>query len=166
MTELPIVIEQIFTSPGHNYVGHFGQPAGEHPQEAQDRVELVAGKGIVGDRYFGHLEDYKGQITFFDLGVADALGERLGVEVDGANTRRNVFLRGIPLNHLIGATFLIQGITFQGVEECKPCFWMDQAFQEGTETFLKGQGGLRAKILTGGALSVGACTLTMTGADS
>ena len=42
---------------------------------------------------------------------------------------------------------------FRGVEECRPCYWMDQAIAPGAEAWLKGKGGLRAKILSDGWLT-------------
>jgi hypothetical protein len=62
--------------------------------------------------------------------------------------------RGVDLNALIGNEFEVQGVRFRGTEECRPCYWMDQAFAPGAEKFLKGQGGLRATILTDGTLRV------------
>jgi len=41
---------------------------------------------------------------------------------------------------------------FKGIEECRPCAWMDQAFAPGAEQLLKGRGGLRARILSNGFL--------------
>ena len=53
---------------------------------------------------------------------------------------------------LIGQRFTLQGIEFEGSEECRPCYWMDQAVGEGVHEALKGYGGLRARILTSGVL--------------
>jgi MOSC domain-containing protein YiiM len=44
-------------------------------------------------------------------------------------------------------------VRFAGVEECRPCYWMNLAFgDERTERWLKGRGGLRARVLTDGVL--------------
>jgi MOSC domain-containing protein YiiM len=69
-----------------------------------------------------------------------------------ALARRNVITRGVDLNELIGQEFELQGVRFLGIEECRPCYWMDGAFAPGAQEFLKGRGGLRAKILTDGKL--------------
>jgi len=66
--------------------------------------------------------------------------------------RRNVTTRGVDLNELIGQDIELQGVRFLGMEECRPCYWMDRAFAPGSHEFLKGRGGLRAKILTDGKL--------------
>jgi MOSC domain-containing protein YiiM len=60
------------------------------------------------------------------------------------------------LNSLIGEEFAVQGIQFLGVEECRPCYWMDQVLGPGAEAALKNRGGLRARILTSGQLRVDA----------
>jgi hypothetical protein len=44
-------------------------------------------------------------------------------------------------------------VEFEGICECKPCYWMDYAIAPGAEQFLQGRGGLRAKILSDGILA-------------
>ena len=146
-------IYHLYVSPGHNYRGHHGREPGTHPIIEVDTVECVAGKGLVGDRYFGHKEDYKGQITFFALEIH----QQLCALFDQPKTppsvyRRNAITAGFDLNALIGREFAIQGVRFLGMEECSPCYWMDRAVALGAELAMKGRGGLRAKILTSGTL--------------
>ena len=69
--------------------------------------------------------------------------------------RRNAVTRGLNLDALIGQEFELQGVTFAGTAECKPCYWMNQAFASGAEAAMQGRGGLRARILTSGWLSAG-----------
>jgi len=118
-------------------------------------VHCVAGAGIHGDRFFNYKENYKGQITFFDEEVYQSLCREFGIQDKPASVfRRNVLVRGTRLSDLIGQEFQIQDIRFCGVEECKPCYWMDHAFCPGAEQALKGRGGLRARIVTSGVLRV------------
>lgn len=147
-------IRHLYISPGHNYFGHHGKPAGTHPIVEVDEIRCIAGKGIEGDRFFGYKENYKGQITFFAWEVFVDFRKKLGLEGEKtpADTRRNVIIEGIDLNDWIGRKFELQGIEFEGVEECRPCYWMDTAFASGAEEALRGCGGLRAKILTDGLL--------------
>jgi len=150
-----IRIAALYISPGHNFFGHHGKPPGTHPLLHPDAVRCVAGRGIVGDRFFNHKEGYKGQITFFESEIYEELCSSLGVENrDAGAFRRNALTRGVRLNDLIGREFEIQGLRFEGVAECSPCYWMDHAFAPGAEEALKGRGGLRARILTGGTLRV------------
>ena len=148
-----MIVEHLCISPGHNFFGHFGGPAGEHSIIGVDRLECVAGKGVRGDRFFDHKPDYKGQITMFSMEVFEALCVALNAPTKPPIVlRRNVYTRGIDLNTLIGQEFEIQGIRFAAVEECRPCLWMDEAIAPGTEDWLKGRGGLRCRILTDGIL--------------
>jgi MOSC domain-containing protein YiiM len=116
-------------------------------------IECIAGRGIRGDRYFDFKDDYKGQITFFSLDVFDELCASLNVHnASPAAARRNVITRGVDLNQFIDKEFEIQGVPLFGTQECAPCYWMDGAFAQGAKDFLKGRGGLRAKILSDGEL--------------
>ena len=147
----------IFISPGHNFIGHHEKPAGTHPTVAVGEIECVAGKGLFGDRFFGFKENYKGQVTFFSADVFDEICAKLGVSGKSPGvTRRNVATRGVDLNSLVGKTFLVQGVEFEGVCECSPCRWMNEAIAPGAEAALHGRGGLRARVLTDGVLRVDA----------
>lgn len=157
-------ILKIFISPDHNFLGHHGNPPGETPVAERDSIECFAGKGIMGDRFFDHKPDYKGQITFFQFEVYESLCNELELspeQVCPSVFRRNVIVRGVDLNSLIGKRFQIGDIEFSGSEECSPCYWMDSACKPGAHAFLKGRGGLRARIHCDGELSVGPQTLSV-----
>lgn len=154
-------IRHFYTSPGHNYVGHHGKVPSEHVIEEPASLQLVAGKGIVGDRYFDWKENYKGQITFFDQAVVDAVRNLIGqMDLPSSIFRRNVIIEGVDLNTLIGKTFRLAGVGLEGVEECRPCYWMDHVTeQKNVEKFLQGRGGLRCRILNDEVLGLGECEL-------
>lgn len=150
-------IAALYISPGHNYFGRHGKPPGEHPLLQVPAVECLAGRGLAGDRFLDYKDDYAGQITFFAGEVYDEIRQALSQpDRPAAVFRRNVLTRGADLNALIGQEFEVQGVRFLGTRECSPCYWMDQAFAPGAEAWLKGRGGLRAKILTSGWLKVDA----------
>ncbi len=143
----------LYISPGHNFFGHHGREPDDYPAIEVPLIECVAGHGIRGDRFFDYKEGYKGQITFFALEVFDELCRALQVQdCSPALLRRNVFTRDVDLNELIGQNFEVQDVRFHGMEECRPCYWMDRAITPRVEEFLKGRGGLRARILTDGRL--------------
>ncbi len=148
-------IEHLYVSAGHNFFGHHGGEAGTWLTESRDEVTCVAGRGIAGDRFFDYKEDYKGQITFFSAEVFDDVCRTLGLSGrDPSVVRRNVIVRGVDLTAWYEGEFELQGIRFRGMGECKPCYWMDAALGPGAEAALRGRGGLRAKILSTGKLSV------------
>lgn len=152
-----IEILRLYVSPKHNFFGHHGQPPGEEPIFEVASVECVAGRGLRGDRFLDYKDDYKGQITFFAWEVYEDLCRQLGIHDKHIGVlRRNAITRGIDLNTLVGRVFHVQGVRFQGMAECSPCYWMNTAFGPGAEDALRGRGGLRARILTSGILrSVG-----------
>jgi MOSC domain-containing protein YiiM len=159
---LSVDLRHLYTSSGHSFVGHHGRPPGNFVIEDREFIRCVAGRGIEGDRYFDHAENFKGQITFFSWDVfVELCIEMNAAGVEPSALRRNVIVQGVDLNALIGREFEIGGVRFFGTEECRPCYWMDHAVGPGTEKFLKGRGGLRARILTNGVLWRGASDMTL-----
>ena len=154
---LDVKIRHLFISPGHNFFGRNGQAAGEYCMLEVPEIECVAGQGIRGDRFFGFKEDYKGQVTFLASEVFSDVCGRLGAGGKSPGvTRRNIVTDGVDLNSLVGKQFEIQGVRFEGMAECSPCHWMNDAIAPGAEAALHGRGGLRAKVLTDGKLRVDA----------
>ncbi len=146
-------IRHIYISDEHNFYGHHGQPPGEHPMVEVREAQCVAGKGIVGDRFYDYKPDYKGQVTFFSWEVYNDLCLEFGlVDVPPSVFRRNIIVEGADLNALIGAHFEVGGIEFLGTVEASPCYWMNGVVAAGAEEAMKGRGGLRAKILSTGSL--------------
>ncbi len=154
MTDIPpIRIAHLYISPGHNFFGHHGQPAGDNPMLAQREIVCRAGRGIEGDRFLDFKTDYNGQITFFERETYDQLCAEFDVwDREPSVFRRNVITAGIGLAELYGREFEVQGVRFLGRGECAPCHWMNTAFHPGAEARLQGRGGLRAKILSDGVL--------------
>ena len=150
---LTVRIRHIFISPSHNFVGHNGKPPGDSPTLDVPEVRCITGRGIEGDRYFDFKDDYKGQVTFFSSEVFERLCAKFGIRDKSVGVlRRNIITEGVDLNALIGTEFEVQGVRFLGTQESAPCHWMNHVFAEGAEEALKGDGGLRAKILTDGVL--------------
>ena len=132
----------------------------ENEVRDEETVELVAGSGIVGDRYYDYKEDFKGQITFFAEEVWEEVKEEFALpELPAHAFRRNAIVCGVDLNELIGRRFTIGDLEFTGSEEAKPCYWMNESCKPGVEEFLRGKGGLRCRIVRGGILAKGNCEL-------
>ena len=150
-----MIVRRLFISSEHSFVGRFGQEARSAPMVEVDRIELVAGRGVAGDRYVQRDFGHKGQVTFFAEETWRRLQERLARTDRGPEVfRRNVLVRDADLLALIGQDFEVQGVRFHGAEHCKPCLWMDQAFAPGALAALAAwsAGGLRALVLTDGWL--------------
>lgn len=149
-------IRHIFISPGHNFFGRHGQSAGEHPAIDVRAVKCRAGFGLEGDRFYGYRPGYKGQVTFFAWETLLAAREKFGSPaLSPAVFRRNVVVEGLDLNGMLERRFTLGGVEFEGTGEARPCHWMNAAVAPGAEDWLMGRGGLRAKVLSDGALAVG-----------
>ncbi|HKR71824.1 MAG TPA: MOSC domain-containing protein [Streptosporangiaceae bacterium] len=123
------------------------------PSEALAGVESVAalaGKGLKGDRQFCE-EGARpgGALTLIE---AEALED---VGLSGAESRRQVVVRGVRLNDLVGKRFRVGSVECVGVELCEPCLHLQKLTRPGIIKDLIHRGGLNADILTDGQITVG-----------
>lgn len=154
-----MILRHIFLSSGHNFVGRHGLEPETHAILSLDRVECVAGRGLRGDRFFDHKPGFKGQVTLFSADVFRKLCDcQRTPALCPSSLRRNLIVEHNDLNTLIGQEFSLQGVLLRGTEECRPCYWMNQAIGPGAEDWLRGRGGLRCHILTDGWLERDAMT--------
>jgi MOSC domain-containing protein YiiM len=113
-------------------------------------ARAVAGCGLEGDRHF----DADGQRPggALTLVEAEALED---VGLTGPQSRRQVVVRGVRLNDLVGRRFTVGEVECVGVELCEPCLHLQSLTRPGIIDDLLHRGGLNADILTGGTISVG-----------
>jgi len=130
-------------------------------QEQVDSIELVEGKGIVGDRNFDQA-NWPGQnLTLIEWEEIEKYNESFQQNIDLSDTRRNMITKGVRLNDLVGKVFQIGKVKLKGVELCEPCATLGGALEN--ETIQKAdvikafvhKGGLRADVLTSGCIEVG-----------
>jgi molybdopterin-guanine dinucleotide biosynthesis protein A len=148
---------EIWISEGNDFRGRHEKGRLSHEIRSVPEVECVAGMGLRGDRYFGFKEDFKGQVTFFDAAAVQGVREEFNLpDLPSSVFRRNLIVSGVRLGDWVGKKFRFQDIEFEGTEECKPCYWMDDVAAPGAEEFMKKnfRGGLRARIITSGTLKV------------
>jgi MOSC domain-containing protein YiiM len=136
-------VEAIFISAEH----------GELPRPVPS-VLAVAGKGLVGNRYFDEGEPGK-EITLIEAEALEALEAEHGIRVDGAASRRNVLTRGVRLNGLVGERFRVGELECRGIELCEPCLHLEEMTHPGVIKALVHRAGLNAEILVGGELRPG-----------
>jgi MOSC domain-containing protein YiiM len=129
---------------------------------ALDQVEAVAGRGLTGDRYFlkdGTFSAKDGpdrEVTLIEAEALEGLTREYDLTLAPAQTRRNLLTRGVPLNHLVGKTFTVGPVVLRGIRLCEPCGHLEKLTGKAVEKGLKHRGGLRAQIVAGGLLEVGA----------
>jgi MOSC domain-containing protein YiiM len=94
-------------------------------------------------------------VTLIEAEAIEALREEHGVELAPGDARRNVVTRGINLNLLLGRRFRLGEADCLGQRLAEPCAWLQQQTPAGTLRGLVHRGGLRADVLTGGAVRIG-----------
>ncbi|WP_307804614.1 molybdenum cofactor biosysynthesis protein [Curtobacterium flaccumfaciens] len=173
-TEVEVAL--LLVSPRHRYEGRPADGAlpvgGDDPDESRDRVELRAGLGIVGDRYFAARAHVHASVTVIGLEGLEALGHAIGATVDPAATRRNVFLRGADVEALRGEPFSLasrtpdgsdgglgRAVRFRGYRAANPCAWMDHEVAPGAFRAMRGRGGVRCDPESDGVLTLGPAVL-------
>jgi MOSC domain-containing protein YiiM len=113
-------------------------------------VGAVAGKGLQGDRHFHGDGAEPGQaLTLIEAEVLEDVG------LTGAQSRRQVVVRGVRLNDLVGRRFRVGDIECLGVELCEPCLHLQQLTRPGIIKEMIHRAGLNADILNDGRISVG-----------
>ncbi|OZD71417.1 molybdenum cofactor biosysynthesis protein [Rhodococcus sp. 05-340-1] len=153
-------IVELLRAPSHAYFGRSKDGPADVPTELPDSVEIVAHKGIRGDRFFGVKAHTEAAVSFLSLEAWEAVGDVLGVEMpDPSVARRNVVVRGLELDPLRGLEFELDSgdgwIRFRGGRPAHPCAWMDRMVVDGARKALIGRGGLRVEPLSDGILRVG-----------
>jgi MOSC domain-containing protein YiiM len=115
-----------------------------------DSVAALAGKGLKGDRQFCEEGAATGEaLTLVEAEVLEDVG------LTGVQSRRQVVVRGVRLNDLIGKRFRVGGVECYGVKICEPCQHLQSLTRPGLIKDMIHRGGLNADILTDGQISIG-----------
>lgn len=134
--------------------------------EALPSAELVAGRGIVGDRYYAGTGIYSHgsqtkEITLFEMEVLEALANNNPPRPEGPvqlaphEHRRNLSTRGISLSHLSGRRFSVGETILVGAEINAPCRYIEALLDRPLFMPLYNRGGLNCRIEKGGVIHVG-----------
>jgi MOSC domain-containing protein YiiM len=171
MSDLPhehrVEIVALVASPVHRLEGRPADGPRDEPGGSPSRasVRVRAGLGIVGDRFFGQRAHRTAAVTVMAVESVERVAEELGITgaLDAADTRRNVLLRGVPVDRLRGMRFSLDSgdgpVEFQGHRPANPCAWMDVVLAPGAFRALRGRGGVRCEPLGDGVLAVGPAVL-------
>lgn len=115
-----------------------------------DSVSAVAGQGLKGDRHF--YEEGAAPGEALTLIEAEVLAE---VGLTGAQSRRQVVVRGVRVNDLVGKRFWVGEVECVGVKLCEPCTHLQSLTRPGIIKDMIHRGGLNADIITDGTIGVG-----------
>jgi len=121
-----------------------------------DSIEVLANKGIVGDRHFKDFNDPFCQLSLIESENIDYYNLKYGLNIPYVNFRRNIVTKDIRLNDLIGKKLLIGKVKVEGIDLCRPCRHLTEVLNQNNilKEFLR-KGGLRCQILSSSKIYVG-----------
>lgn len=133
-------------------------PERHAPMEERTAIEVVAGHGVVGDRWFGTRHRH------VSVQSVEALAEAavdLGRPVPPSATRRTVTVAGLDVPTEPGARLLVGGqggeggVLLEVVRIAAPCRIMETSMGPGGAAALRRRGGSILRALSSGAICVG-----------
>ena len=119
-------------------------------------INVLANKGVVGDRHFKEFNDPYNQLTLIESENIDYYNIKYGLNIPYVDFRRNIITKGIKLNDLVGKKILVGKVQLEGIDLCRPCRHLSEVL--GHENIIKEflrKGGLRCEILSSGNINVG-----------
>ena len=163
----PVEIVSLLASSQHRYEGRPADgPRDATGPERPESIAVRAGLGIVGDRYFGHAAHVSASVTIMAIESLEHVARvlELGHPLDPADTRRNIIVRGMPVDDLRDQVIALDTgagpVRFRLNRPANPCAWMDVALAPGAHRALLRRGGMRCTPLDDGVLTLGPAMLT------
>ena len=123
---------------------------------AVNEIDLIAGKGVIGDRHFRDFNDPYNQLSIIESESIDEYNEKYNLNIPHLDFRRNIVTKGIKLNDLINKKIIIGDVQLDVIDLCRPCRHLSEKLQKDDiiKEFLR-KGGIRCQILNDGRISVG-----------
>ena len=76
--------------------------------QKKETIEVVASKGIIGDRYFQKYTEDRNQLTLIESENIDYYNEKFNLKIPYLNFRRNIVTKNIKLNDLVGKKLITE----------------------------------------------------------
>ena len=141
-------------------------PAASYEMEELEEATCIAGRGVVGDRYYNGCGTYSPkpdtrEVTLIEQEALDALARNdpplqdRPLVIAPGDHRRNLTVVGVPLNHLVGRRFRVGEVILRGGRLNFPCKYLEELL--GTPVFLPlyNRSGLNCGIERGGVIRPG-----------
>ena len=124
--------------------------------ENKEKIEVIASKGIIGDRYFHEFNGDREQITLMESENIDYYNKTFNANFDYLVFRRNIITKDIRLNNLVGKIINVGEIKLKVNDLCRPCKNLQNKLEKDNiiKEFLR-RGGLRCEILSSGTINIG-----------
>ena len=126
------------------------------PIKEVNSIEVLASKGIVGDRHFHEFNDPYNQLSLIESENIDEYNKRFNLNISYVDFRRNIVTKGIQLNDLIGKNLSIGNVKLEVIDLCRPCRHLTEMLDQKNvlKEFLR-KGGLRCQILSSSKINLG-----------
>jgi MOSC domain-containing protein YiiM len=121
--------------------------------EAVERATVQTNYGLLGD--WRSRRNRSGQLTLIEAETLAAVEQLMGSSIVPGASRRQVVVRGVDLNALMGQRLRIGNVHVFVETPCDPCSRMEETIGSGARNALEGRGGVRCFVLAGGELAVG-----------
>ena len=124
-------------------------------QEVEE-INVSAGEGIIGDRYFDDSTEDRNQLTLIESENIDYYNEKFNLKIPYLDFRRNIVTKDIKLNDLVGKIIIIGKSEIKVIDLCRPCKSLQKNLDQDNiiKEFLR-KGGLRCEILTSANIKIG-----------
>ena len=124
--------------------------------ENKKSIEVIAFKGIIGDRYFHDFNVDREQITLIESENIDYYNKKFETNFKYIDFRRNIITKNIKLNDLVGKIINVGEVKLKANDLCRPCKNLQNRLKKNNiiKEFLR-RGGLRCEILNSGTINIG-----------
>jgi MOSC domain-containing protein YiiM len=131
------------------------RPGHGEPMQIVERVQVLAGRGLAGDRK-AQRSGGERQVTLFQHEHLAVIASFLGrAAIQPELMRRNIAVTGINLYTLRDRRFTIGELEFEGTGDCAPCRRLEETLGQGGFNVSRGHGGITARALTDGWIQLG-----------
>ena len=126
------------------------------PIKEVNSIEVLANKGIIGDRHFHEFNDPYNQLSLIESENIDDYNIRFGLNIPYIDFRRNVITKDIRLNDLVGKKLKVGSVELDAIDLCRPCRHLTEMLNQKNvlKEFLR-KGGIRCQILSSSNIHVG-----------
>jgi len=159
------MITEIRPNPPSRWTGrvtHLARcPRAYLPMRSFNEIQLIAGRGVEGDRYCNETGYYSNkpeegrQVTLFEIETLQALERDFKIDLSPLEHRRNITVRGVPLNHLVHTRFWVGETLLEATRLSTPCKHLEEVTGKPVFNALVNRSGLNCRIVLGGMVRVG-----------
>lgn len=119
------------------------------------RAVVRAERGLVGDHAGMRGGTGKRNVTLIEAGQLEEVAARTGNAARPEQLRRNLVVSGIDLGALKDVRFYVGTVLLQGTGTCPPCSRMNDTLGAGGYDAVRGRGGITARALSDGEITIG-----------